>query len=163
MWTRHACLQGWIEFGLDLPNQSPKNENKAFEKAMALAGSKFLDSVWSQAKSWVMTTSKVNCDGMSCSMTCIDRRGEIMVLTTFCPWKLHPFELKEELKIENSIKYVLYQDHRSKHWLVLVVAISQHNLGVQGSAHPMARFNGWGSLEFGISRYLVAWIDTTNP
>nr|ABD63074.1 hypothetical protein 17.t00001 [Asparagus officinalis] len=39
-------------------------------------------------------------------------------------WKLHIFELEEELKIDPSIKYALYQDDRSKNWRVQAVAIS---------------------------------------
>lgn len=107
----------WID-----PDQSPENENKAFEKAMALAGSEFLDSVRFHAKSWLPARSIVM--GCLAARHDIDPSGEIMVLTTFCPWKLHLFELEQELKIENSIKYVLYQDDRSKHWRVQAVAVS---------------------------------------
>ncbi|KAK6933968.1 Metal-dependent protein hydrolase, partial [Dillenia turbinata] len=53
-----------------------------------------------------------------------DPSGEIMVLKRLRPWKLHLFELEEELKINPSIKYVLYQDDRSKHWRVQGVAVS---------------------------------------
>ncbi|CAN1779255.1 MYG1 exonuclease [Linum perenne] len=67
----------WIE-----PDQSSEKENEAFQRAMALAGSEFLD------------------------------------------WKLHLFELEEEMKIEPSIKYVLYQDDRSKHWRIQAMAVS---------------------------------------
>ncbi|CAN1254717.1 MYG1 protein [Linum perenne] len=64
------------------PDQSPEKENEAFQRAMALAGSEFLD------------------------------------------WKLHLFELEEEMKIEPSIKYVLYEDDRSKQWRIQAVAVS---------------------------------------
>ncbi|GFS44466.1 metal-dependent protein hydrolase [Actinidia rufa] len=67
----------WID-----PDQSSEKENEAFERAMALAGSEFLD------------------------------------------WKLHLFELEEEMKIDPPIKYVLYQDDRGKQWRVQAVAIS---------------------------------------
>ncbi|XP_075485504.1 uncharacterized protein LOC142525197 isoform X2 [Primulina tabacum] len=67
----------WID-----PDQSAEKENAAFNRAMALAGSEFLD------------------------------------------WKLHLFELEEEEKIDPSLKYVLYQDDRSKHWRVQAVAIA---------------------------------------
>ncbi|GMY30625.1 UPF0160 protein-like [Fagus crenata] len=107
----------WIE-----PDQSPEKENEAFQRAMALAGSEFLDSVRYHAKSWLPARSIV----MEClaARQNIDPSGEIMVLTTFCPWKLHLFELEEELKIDPPVKYVLYQDDRSKHWRVQAVAVS---------------------------------------
>ncbi|KAA3454844.1 protein-like isoform X1 [Gossypium australe] len=140
-------------------NQSPEKENEAFQQAMALAGSEFLDvslmtifqSVRFHAKSWLPARSIV--------MECIadrydtDPSGEIMVLKRFTPvsiltvsyswltiihpllttkygfcciqqWKLHIFELEEEMKVDPPIKYVLYDDDRGKRWRVQAVAIS---------------------------------------
>ncbi|XP_062146414.1 uncharacterized protein LOC133854300 [Alnus glutinosa] len=107
----------WID-----PDQSPEKENEAFQRAMALTGSEFLDSVRFHAKSWLPARSIV----MEClaARRDIDPSGEIMVLTTFCPWKLHLFELEEEMKIDPPIKYVLYQDDRSKSWRVQAVAVA---------------------------------------
>lgn len=107
----------WIQ-----PDQSPEKENQAFQQAMALAGSEFLDCVRYHARSWLPARTIV----MECLAARFDIHptGEIMVLATFCPWKLHLFELEEELKIDPSIKYVLYQDDRSKHWRVQAVAIA---------------------------------------
>ncbi|KAJ6703391.1 METAL-DEPENDENT PROTEIN HYDROLASE [Salix viminalis] len=112
------------KFNLDWtdPDQSPKKENEAFERAMALAGSEFLDSVRFHAKSWLPARTIV----MECIATRFDAdpSGEIMVLKTFCPWKLHLFELEGELKTDPLVKYVLYQDDRSKQWRVQAVAKS---------------------------------------
>lgn len=107
----------WIE-----PDQSAERENEAFQQAMALAGSEFLETVRFYAKSWLPARSIV----MECisARYDIDPSGEIMLLTRFCPWKLHLFELEEEMKIEPSIKYVLYQDDRGKQWRVQAVAVS---------------------------------------
>uniref|UniRef100_A0A2P2JHK6 Protein MYG1 n=1 Tax=Rhizophora mucronata TaxID=61149 RepID=A0A2P2JHK6_RHIMU len=107
----------WID-----PDQSPQRENESFQRAMALSGNEFLDSVRFHANSWLPARSIV----MEClaSRFDIDPSGEIMVLNKFCPWKLHLFELEVELKIDPSIKYVVYQDDRSKHWRVQAVAIS---------------------------------------
>ncbi|KAK9275823.1 hypothetical protein L1049_023094 [Liquidambar formosana] len=104
------------------PDQSPEKENEAFHRAMTLAGSEFLDSVRNYVKSWLPARSIV----VEClaARGDIDPSGEIMVLTTFCPWKLHLFELEEEMKIDPPIKYVLYQDDRSKHWRVQAVSVS---------------------------------------
>ncbi|KAG5249490.1 UPF0160 protein [Salix suchowensis] len=72
------------KFNLDWtdPDQSPKKENEAFERAMALAGSEFLDCSLS-CKSWLPARSIV----MECLATRFDAdpSGEIMVLKTFCP------------------------------------------------------------------------------
>ncbi|GMN31343.1 hypothetical protein TIFTF001_003209 [Ficus carica] len=117
-------------FNLDWtdPDQSSEKENEAFHRAMALAGTEFLDSVRFHVKSWLPARSIV----LEClsARWDIDPSGEILVLTTFCPWKLHLFELEEELKIDPPIKYVSYQleqhmqDERSKSWRVQAVAVS---------------------------------------
>ncbi|KAK8944566.1 hypothetical protein KSP39_PZI008314 [Platanthera zijinensis] len=107
----------WVD-----PDQSAEKENEAFQKAMLLAGGEFLESVRYHAKSWLPARSIVlECIEFRRS---VDPSGEIMVLNRFCPWKLHLFELEEELKIEPPIKYVLYQDDRSKSWRVQAVAVS---------------------------------------
>ncbi|XP_072987492.1 uncharacterized protein [Typha latifolia] len=104
------------------PDQSSEKENAAFHQAMVLAGSEFLESVRFHVKSWLPARSIViECLSLRGS---IDPSGEIMVLDRFCPWKLHLFELEEELKIDPPTKYVLYQDERSKHWRVQAVAVS---------------------------------------
>ncbi|KAM0935128.1 putative metal-dependent protein hydrolase [Dioscorea sansibarensis] len=104
------------------PDQSAEKENAAFEQAMILAGSEFLESVHFHAKSWLPARSTV----IDClkSRGDIDPCGEIMLLNKFCPWKLHLFELESDLKIDPSIKYVIYQDDRSKNWRIQAVAIS---------------------------------------
>ncbi|XP_010252461.1 PREDICTED: UPF0160 protein C694.04c [Nelumbo nucifera] len=104
------------------PDQSAEKENEAFQHAMNLAGSEFLESVRFHVKSWLPARSIV----IEClaARGDVDSSGEIMVLNKFCPWKLHLFELEEEMKIDPLIKYVLYQDDRSKNWRVQAVAIS---------------------------------------
>ncbi|KAL6581503.1 hypothetical protein OROMI_007426 [Orobanche minor] len=101
-------------FNLDCiePDQSPEKEKEAFHRTMALAGGEFLDSVRFHVKSWLPARSIV--------MECVSARqkydpsGEIMVLDRFCPWKLHLFELEQEMNIEPLIKYVLYQIRRQE-------------------------------------------------
>nr|KYP76750.1 hypothetical protein KK1_021003 [Cajanus cajan] len=104
------------------PDQSPEKENEAFQRAMALAGSEFLDSVRYHVNSWLPARSIVM-ETILARQT-VDPTGEILVLTKFCPWKLHLFELEGEMKIDPPIKYVLYQDERSKSWRVQAVAVS---------------------------------------
>jgi uncharacterized UPF0160 family protein len=104
------------------PDQSSDKENEAFHRAMDLAGKEFLDSVRFHAKSWLPARSIV----MEClsQRHSVDPSGEIMVLDRFCPWKLHLFELEQEMKIEPLIKYVLYEDERSKGWRVQAMGVA---------------------------------------
>ncbi|KAI8562760.1 hypothetical protein RHMOL_Rhmol03G0060100 [Rhododendron molle] len=64
-------------------DQSPEKENEAFQRAMALAGSEFLDSLRFHAKSWLPARLIV----LEClaARQVIDPSGEIMVLDRFCP------------------------------------------------------------------------------
>ncbi|CAL5204103.1 unnamed protein product [Lathyrus oleraceus] len=104
-------------------DQSSDAENEAFHRAMALAGGEFLENVNYYAKSWLPARSIV----MEClaARETIDSSGEIIKLNRSCPWKFHIHELEEEMKINPSIKYVLYQDDRSEKWRLQAVAISR--------------------------------------
>ncbi|KAL8150310.1 hypothetical protein V2J09_020118 [Rumex salicifolius] len=104
------------------PDQSSEKENEAFQRAMNLAGGEFLDRVKFHVKSWLPARSIV----MKCfsARNEVDPSGEIVVLDTFCPWKLHLFELEEEMKIDPPVKYILYQDDRSKGWRIQAVGVS---------------------------------------
>ncbi|XP_047329214.1 MYG1 protein-like [Impatiens glandulifera] len=103
-------------------DQSIERENMAFQQAMALSGSELLESIHFHAKSWLPARSIVKDSIMA--RKDVDSSGEIMVLSRSCPWKLHIFELEEEMKIGSSIKYVIYQDDRSQKWRVQAVAVS---------------------------------------
>ncbi|KAE9603339.1 hypothetical protein Lal_00008301 [Lupinus albus] len=103
-------------------DQSPEKENESFQRAMALAGSEFLDSVRFHVGSWLPARSIVK-ETLLARQT-VDPSGEVLVLNKFCPWKLHLFELEGELKIDPPIKYVLYEDERSKQWRVQAVSVS---------------------------------------
>lgn len=107
----------WID-----EDQSQEKENERFHCAMSLAGGEFIENVQSHAKSWLPARSIVE-ESLRVRQE-IDSSGEIVVLKRFCPWKLHLFELEQELKIEPSIKYVLYEDGRGQQWRVQAVAVS---------------------------------------
>ncbi|MED6120897.1 hypothetical protein PIB30_025221 [Stylosanthes scabra] len=104
------------------PDQSSEKENEAFQRAMVLAGSEFMDSVRFHINSWLPARSIVN-ETLAARYS-VDPSGEILILNKFCPWKLHLFELEAEMKIDPPIKYVLYLDERSKQWRVQAVAVS---------------------------------------
>ncbi|KAG0586714.1 hypothetical protein KC19_2G111500 [Ceratodon purpureus] len=105
-----------------MDEQTPEAEEEAFRKAMKLTGSEFLESVRYYARSWLPARSIV--------AECIanrkeaDSSGEILVLKRNCPWKGHLAELEKELKIDPTIKYVLYEDDRSKGWRVQAVSMN---------------------------------------
>ncbi|KAH9774943.1 metal-dependent protein hydrolase [Citrus sinensis] len=120
--TNLSSRVGKLNLDWTEPDQSAERENEAFQQGMDLAGKEFLDTVRFYVRSWLPARSIV--------VECIAERydydpsGEIMVLKRFCPWKLHLFELEEEMKIEPLIKYVLYEDDRGKQWRVQAVAVS---------------------------------------
>ncbi|XP_024991174.1 UPF0160 protein MYG1, mitochondrial-like isoform X4 [Cynara cardunculus var. scolymus] len=103
-------------------DQSSEKEDQAFQHAMALAGSEFINCIHFHAKSWLPARSVV----MEClaARKDIDPSGEIMLLTKSCPWKFHIFDLEVELKIDPLLKYVIYQDDRNSKWRVQAVAVS---------------------------------------
>eukprot|EP00249_Psilotum_nudum_P005391 c18828_g1_i1 orf=164-1345(-) len=104
----------WME------ERSPEREDEAFNCAMELAGREFQDAVHYHARSWLPAREIV--------VDCITRRKEvdpseeIMHLKRYVPWKEHIFEIEEELKVEPSIKYMLYQDGSSQQWRIQAVA-----------------------------------------
>ncbi|KAL8552886.1 hypothetical protein ACS0TY_001534 [Phlomoides rotata] len=120
--THLSSRVGKLNLDWTAPDQSSEKENEAFERAMSLTGKEFLDNVRHLARSWLPARSIVlNCLEARLDL---DPSGELMVLDKFCPWKLHLFELEEENKINPPIKYVLYQDERSKSWRVQAVAVA---------------------------------------
>ena len=50
----------------------------------------------------------------------VDSSGDVIVFKrSGCPWKEHLFDIEEELKISDQIKFVLYQD-QNHNWRVQV-------------------------------------------
>lgn len=72
----------WVDI-----DQSSEKENKAFHRAMELAGGEFLDTLNFYVKSWLPARSIV----MEClaARENIDPSGEIIVLTKSCPVSSH--------------------------------------------------------------------------
>lgn len=107
---------GWMD------EKTPEAEDEAFRKAMSLTGIEFLQSLRYYARSWLPARSIV--------ADCVaDRKesnksGEILIIKQYCPWKGHLIELEKELNVDPTIKYVLYEDGRSKGWRVQAVSVS---------------------------------------
>jgi len=83
---------------------------KAFQAAMELTGKEFTQSVMYYGNSWLPARQHVQ-EALSNAHT-IHPSGEIMQLSTFCPWKEHLYELEEELGIVGKLKYCIYQDDK---------------------------------------------------
>jgi len=94
--------------------------NERFQKAMELTGSEFMRSILHVANSWIPARALVQ--------KALDKRyehdpsGQVMVLEEYTIWTRHLLDLETELKIEPSIKYVLFGDSTSK-WRVQAVPI----------------------------------------
>lgn len=90
---------------------SPKdsyNVEEQFEKAKQMAGEEFVDKVIYFATVWWPARSIV-IDAINDRFK-VHASGEIIELSTPCPWKQHLFELEKNLNIEGKLKYVLFQN-----------------------------------------------------
>ncbi|CAJ1337796.1 unnamed protein product [Effrenium voratum] len=96
---------------------TPEVENARFKEALLVAAKEFCDIVGGYAAHWLPARSLVN--------QALEKRqevhssGEIMLLTQFCPWQDHLFDLEEEEEANRTplVKYVIFQDSRGS-WRV---------------------------------------------
>jgi len=95
-----------------------------FEAAMAMTGTEFVDAVNYYAKAWLPARSFVLNDLQN--RNTIDESGGILLLTRYCPWKSHLYDLEKELGItkDNQVKYVVYEDSKEKKWRVQAVSVT---------------------------------------
>lgn len=95
-----------------------------FEAAMAMTGAEFVDAVNYYAKAWLPARSFVLSDLKN--RTTIDESGSILLLTRYCPWKSHLYDLEKELGIpkDNQVKYVVYEDSKEKKWRIQAVSVT---------------------------------------
>lgn len=89
---------------------SPEQLNSRFSKAMDMVSREFIDFVTALTDSWWPARQMV--EEAWESRTTYDKSGEVVVLTHYCPWIAHLFDLEEEHGVQNSTKYVLYQDNK---------------------------------------------------
>ena len=100
-------------------NEVDPDVQAAFEKAMKLCGTEFMDRLKYYKDSWLPARTLVE-EAVEKRFS-IDPSGEIIVFrSTGCPWKEHLFDIEEELKISGEIKFVLFQDQNSA-WRVQCV------------------------------------------
>lgn len=78
-----------------------------FLAASALAGAEFKESVSYLATAWLPARCHVKSDLEA--RQAVHPSGEIVKLSTYCPWKEHLHELEEEEGAGGQVKYVLYE------------------------------------------------------
>lgn len=99
---------------------SKPDTDQQFHKAMAIAGSEFVENVLEVACSWIAARDHVR--RALEQATTIHSSGEILLLDTFCPWKSHLFDLEKEYKLEGVAKLVVFNDGSS--WRVAGVSVT---------------------------------------
>lgn len=94
------------------------NENEQFEKAKDYVGKEFLDKILYYTTSWLPARDIVEEALRNASK--VHPSGEIIELSSPCPWKEHLFDLEEENCGKVLVKYVLMQDKKDD-WRVICV------------------------------------------
>jgi uncharacterized UPF0160 family protein len=99
-------------------DDSPEALNARFSRALELVSTEFVDFVMPLAESWwparqLVETAFGQREGTHSS-------GQVMVLTQYCPWIAHLFDIEEEEGVLGMVKYVLYQDQKGQ-WRIHAV------------------------------------------
>lgn len=93
-----------------------------FLQAVELTGKEISEAVEYCASSWLPARSLVLADIRA--RYDVDPSGEIIRLSSYCPWKDHLHQLEAEEGAAGTIKYVIYEDDREKKWRVQAVGIA---------------------------------------
>ncbi|CAL9738351.1 hypothetical protein MOSE0_N09274 [Monosporozyma servazzii] len=93
----------------------------AFQKASEFIGTAFVDQVIGYAGSWLPGKSIV-VNAVKERMS-VDPSGKILVLSQFCPWKEHLYNVETEHNIEGAIEFVIFVDSAGS-WRVSTVPVS---------------------------------------
>lgn len=103
---------------------SPAKFDEQFFKASAFIGGVFVDLVEGYGKSWLPAKGLVQ-KALESRMD-VDKSGKIVLLSQFCPWKEHLFEVEKQMGITDEIQFVLFEDS-SGAWRVSTVPISANS------------------------------------
>lgn len=87
---------------------SAVQQNARFSEALSLVSREFVDFVSSLAESWWPARQLVEVAFKN--RLASHGSGQVIVLTQYCPWIAHLFDLEEEAKCLGETKYVLYDD-----------------------------------------------------
>ncbi|XP_014260174.1 UPF0160 protein MYG1, mitochondrial [Cimex lectularius] len=115
--------------------ESKFDETEAFYKAMDLVTGEFIDKVRRTVTEWLPAKTIVE--------NALEKRheihpsGEIIELETFCPWKGHFFALEEQMHLEPSIKFVLFQEKTV--WRVQAVSKNETSFELRTPLHEQWR------------------------
>ncbi|XP_017141385.1 UPF0160 protein [Drosophila miranda] len=91
-----------------------------FKQAMDVVGREFVDNVLDVACSWIAARDHVR-TALKEAKT-IYPTGEIILLSTFCPWKAHLADLEKEYHVKGVTKLVIFSDGSG--WRVAGVPLS---------------------------------------
>jgi len=103
------------------PNPSP---DVNFQEAIKLTGTEFIDTLNFYHKSWLPCRNIVHEAIISAEKQCSEK--EIIILSQFCPWKSHLYDIENELAMEGLIKFCIFQD-QSKSWRVQCVSVTENS------------------------------------
>lgn len=95
--------------------------DKNFQRASKFVGETFVDLVKGYALSWLPAKTIV-AEAVKDRLS-VDDSGKIIVLSQFCPWKEHLYELEKENGINGQIEFVLFADSTGT-WRVSTVPVS---------------------------------------
>lgn len=105
-----------------------ESTNARFAAAVALTGQEFASAVEKEASSWWPARAMVA--AALDAATDIHPSGQIIVLSHFCPWQEHLFELEGERAaagdkaVVGRAKYVLFQDVKGT-WRIQAVPVEE--------------------------------------
>lgn len=99
---------------------SSANVDKLFEKAMAVAGSELVENIVEVTCSWITARDFVR-EALEGAKS-IHPSGQILLLSTFCPWKAHLADLEKEYAVDGIPKLVIFNDRTS--WRVAGVPVT---------------------------------------
>ncbi|KAI6648911.1 UPF0160 protein MYG1, mitochondrial isoform X2 [Oopsacas minuta] len=108
-----------VSYLLPAWNEVGRTFDEIFPEAMELVGSEFTSRVKSLINAWLPTKYIVE-QALMHSLE-IDPSGEIILLSQYCPWKDHLFDIEIARRLIGTVKYVLYEGEQGM-WRIQCVA-----------------------------------------
>jgi len=100
---------------------SPEIYYTNFLKAVSLTGEEFVAATKYYGESWILARDYV-VEALDTAKD-VHPSGEILKLSSYCPWKEHLFELESERKPEPLPKYVLFEDDKGQ-WRIQAIPLT---------------------------------------
>lgn len=102
-------------------DSSAEAYDKNFQRASTFIGETFVDLVKGYALSWLPAKAVV-AEAVK-ARSSVDDSGKIIVLSQFCPWKEHLYEIEKQQGIEGQIEFVLFADSTGT-WRISTVPVT---------------------------------------